>query len=245
MAKTKASWLRPRPREWPGPRPPVSEHERCRELSTKSAEAISVSQIRHSVPQRQLVLLRRRLELQRICHGQRSLVGRVGRVDARDLRPARAPGHAAERAVELGYHETQGSRHVDLVLPVRPARRLQPLRAGLDGRHGRERRPRRAAHGRLGRQAGHRCGHARRPRRSGQLDALHAGRAPARRPRDHQESWPAPHLQRQPVFRGPVQDAQVPPRLSRLGSAPSRTRARSTGASSPGTTRSTVTRASG
>ena len=49
------------------------------------------------------------------------------------LRRARAAGHAAERAVELGHHQAAGPGEVDLLLPVRDPRRVQPLRGGLDG----------------------------------------------------------------------------------------------------------------
>ena len=42
-----------------------------------------------------------------------------------------------------------------------------------------------------------------------------AGRVPARRPRRHQDALAAARLQRQPVLRGAVQDAQVPARLPR------------------------------
>ena len=51
--------------------------------------------------------------------------------------------------------------------------------------------------------------------RPGLLHDLQAGRLPARRPRRHQDPLPPPRLQRQPVFREPVQDPQVPARLPR------------------------------
>ena len=56
-------------------------------------------------------------------------------------------------------------------------------------------------------------GPAHRARRSRQLDDLQAGRVPARRPRRHQDPQPALHLDRQPLLRGAVQDAQVPARV--------------------------------
>jgi hypothetical protein len=39
-----------------------------------------------------------------------------------------AAGHRAQPVVELGYHQTPGSRKVDLLLSLRHPRRLQPLR---------------------------------------------------------------------------------------------------------------------
>jgi hypothetical protein len=35
--------------------------------------------------------------------------------------------------VELGHHEAQGTRHVDLLLSLCDPRHLQPLCRGLDG----------------------------------------------------------------------------------------------------------------
>src|SRR5438094_4125599 len=62
------------------------------------------------------------------------------------LRGPRAAGPAAERALELGHHEVARPRAVDLLLPVRDARRVQPVRGRLDGRPSRERRPGRTVH---------------------------------------------------------------------------------------------------
>ena len=53
------------------------------------------------------------------------------------------------------------------------------------------------------------------PRRPRLLDDLQAGRVPARRPRRHPVPQPPARLQRQPLQRGPVQDAEVPARLPR------------------------------
>ena len=62
------------------------------------------------------------------------------------LHQARAGGHRAERDVVLGYHSTAGTDTLELLLPLRLARHLQPLRGRLDGRRARyERRPRRNA----------------------------------------------------------------------------------------------------
>ena len=55
------------------------------------------------------------------------------------VRQARAAGRAAERAVVLGRVQAEGPGEVDLVLPVRDPRRVQPLRRRLDGAVPRER----------------------------------------------------------------------------------------------------------
>src|SRR6266571_3920751 len=44
------------------------------------------------------------------------------------LRRAAALGHAAQRGLELGHHEAPGPREVDVLLPLRDPRRVQPLR---------------------------------------------------------------------------------------------------------------------
>ncbi len=59
------------------------------------------------------------------------------------------------------------------------------------------------------------CRPADRARRPRHLDALQAGRVPARRSRRHQDPQPTLHLDRQPVLGGPVQDAEVPARVPR------------------------------
>ena len=61
------------------------------------------------------------------------------------LREARAARRAAERAVVLGRLEAQGPGEVDLLLPVRDPRRVQPLRRRLDGPVPRERPARQGA----------------------------------------------------------------------------------------------------
>ena len=55
------------------------------------------------------------------------------------LREARAARRAAERAVVLGRVEAEGPGEVDLVLPVRDPRRVQPLHRRLDSAVPRER----------------------------------------------------------------------------------------------------------
>ena len=72
------------------------------------------------------------------------------------LRQARAAGHRSQPTVVLGYHQAQGPSEVDLLLPLRDPRCLQPLRGRLDGRHPRDGRPGRAVHRRHLRQARHR-----------------------------------------------------------------------------------------
>src|SRR5918996_1501202 len=59
--------------------------------------------------------------------------GAPRRPAAPGVRGARAVGDAAERAVELGYHQAVGAHDVDLLLPVRDPGRVQPLRRGLVG----------------------------------------------------------------------------------------------------------------
>ncbi len=63
----------------------------------------------------------------------------------------------------------------------------------------------------------------------------------AGRPGSDQDPQPSPGLQRQPLLRVPVQDHEVPARVSQTASAPSRTAAPSATSSSPGTTTSTTT----
>src|SRR5437762_8066833 len=54
------------------------------------------------------------------------------RRDQRLRRPG-AVGPPPQRAVELGHHQAARPGEVDLLLPVRHARRVQPLRGRLDG----------------------------------------------------------------------------------------------------------------
>jgi hypothetical protein len=157
------------------------------------------------------------------------------------LCPAGAPRERTERTVVVGYHEAAGPGQVDLLPALRDPRRLFPLRHRLDGRHPGERGPRRAAHRRLGPKAGDRAGQPDHPCRPGQLDDVAAGRAPARRSRDRQEPFPAPHEQRQSVLRGRLQDPGSTAPSSPIGSARSKVPGPSARASSPGTTRSTAT----
>ena len=68
---------------------------------------------------------------------------------------ARAAGHAPESSLELGHHQAARPGQVDLLLPLRDPRHLQPLRRRLDGGAARERGPRRAPHRRDLREARH------------------------------------------------------------------------------------------
>ena len=133
------------------------------------------------------------------------------------LRDARAARHAPNQVWSLGHHQAPGPGEVDVLLPVRDPRRLQPLRRRLDGRAERERR---RSPKKLIAETCERAGH--RARRSSRIHAdrgtsmtLQARRAAARRPRRHQDPLAAARLQRQPVLRGQLQDAQVPARLPR------------------------------
>ena len=58
----------------------------------------------------------------------------------------RAAGPPAQRALELGHHQAPRPGEVDLLLPLRHARCLQPLRRRLDGGPSGERHARRAVH---------------------------------------------------------------------------------------------------
>ena len=152
-----------------------------------------------------------------------------------------AAGDRAEPGVELGHHETARAGEVDVLLLVRAARHLQPLRGRLDGRASRERDAREEAH-RGGLPAtGNRAWSARHPCRPWTVDDIEDHRPPLRRARRHAEPLAAERLQRQPVLRGAVQDAQVPARLSRRFGIRAACAERTAVHSSTGTTASTAT----
>src|SRR5712691_8833748 len=118
-------------------------------------------------------------------------------------------------ALELGHHQAARPGQVDLLLPLRHPRRVQPLRGRLDGRAPRDGGARRAAHrGDLPAPAD-RPRPAHPPRRPRDLDDLEAGGAAPQRPGRDQEPLPAARLQRQPLLGGAVQDPQVPAGLPR------------------------------
>ena len=160
------------------------------------------------------------------------------------LRGAGAARRAAQRGVLVGHHQAQGPGDLDVLLPLRDPRRLQPLRRRLDRPAPRGLARRQGPHRPSLRAAAHPARSADGARRSRQLDDQQARRVPARRSRRPQDPQPAVHLDRQPVLRGAVQDAEVPARLPRPVRL-DRARPRASAASSsPGTTTSTATPAS-
>src|SRR5207253_1084127 len=100
----------------------------------------------------------------------------------RSVLPARVRSPRALSAGELAHHEAAGAGEVDLLLPLRDARRLQPLRGGLDGGTPGEREAGRAVHPRDLRPPGDRSEPAHDPCRPGAGDDLEARRVPACRP---------------------------------------------------------------
>ena len=127
----------------------------------------------------------------------------------------RAGGHRTEPDLVVGHHQAAGAEEVDLLLPLRVARYLQPLRGGLDGRRPRELGARRAPHrGELS-QAGRRARGAHPALRPRRADDQQVHRAVARRPRGHALARPPARLRRQPLLRGAVQDPEVPSGLPR------------------------------
>ena len=162
-----------------------------------------------------------------------------------DVQEARAAGDGAEPGLELGHHQAAGPGEVDVLLPLRDPRHLQPLRRRLDGRPPRERRAGDEAHRGNVRAAGDRPGPADRstptaaPSMTSKSVALLLADLGVT-----QEPLAAERLRRQPVLRGAVQDAQVPAGLSRALRLASRTRAPTAAPSSTGTTASIATAAS-
>ena len=75
----------------------------------------------------------------------RRRAGAARPADPSRLRQARAARRAPERAVVLGRLEAEGPGEVDVVLPVRDPRRVQPLRRRLDGAVPRDRADRQGA----------------------------------------------------------------------------------------------------
>ncbi len=154
------------------------------------------------------------------------------RRSARTPPPGRPPrpqeagvdGRRRQHRLVVGRHETAGTRTAGLRLPLHDDRHIQPLHRGLDGRHPRERGARPAVHPRCPGETG-------RPRGAVD-DPLGSRRDPDRqvrgrtdgRPGRHKIALPAQDVKRQPLQRGPVQDSQVPARLSgsllRPGSRP-------------------------
>ena len=158
---------------------------------------------------------------------------------------ARVARHTPERAVVVGREQAEGSGEVDLVLPVRDPRRVQPLHRRLDGAVPRER-PARDGADRAGDRAA--ADHAEDPdaaRRSRRAAARQAGGLSPRGSRHHENTFAAVHLHRQSLLGVELQDAEVPARVPRAVRR-HRPRPRSTAArSSTGTTTPTATPGSG
>ena len=120
---------------------------------------------------------------------------------------------AFEPDMVLGHHQAVGADQVDVLLPLRRARHLQPLRGRLDGRRPGELGAGRSSHRRDLPQTGRPAPGthpALRPRRA---DDEQVHRTTARRPRRDPFIEPPSGVRRQPLLRGPVQDPEVPPRL--------------------------------
>ncbi len=205
--------------------------------------------------------IRRRRRSMRRCSTRAPISARRARCTACWTPPARSKSGAirsggpttprrnswprAEPGMELGHHQTPRPGQVDLLLPVRHPRHLQSVRRRLDDRAPRERRARRAAHRRDVREAGHSARATHAACRPGRRDAQQTRRAAAGRSRGGQDAQPAVRVQRQPVFRSPVQNPEVLSRNSPTASDRSKTGGRSARCSFPGTTTSTSTVASG
>ena len=140
------------------------------------------------------------------------------------LHQARAGRDRTERNLVVGYHAPSGTETLDVLLPVRVARHLQPICGRVDGR----RTESSALAARLIEQTCLKQGiepetltlHSDR----GAPMTTQVHRATARRPRGDPLAQPPPGQRRQPLLRGAVQDPEVPPRLPRGGSTTSRPR---------------------
>ena len=107
--------------------------------------------------------------------------------------PDRSCWRATQRAVELGHHQAAGPAEVDLLLPLRHPRRVQPVHRGLDGRAPRVGRAGRAADQCDAGQAGDPPRQVDHPRRPRLVDDVQARRPAARRPRRPQ-THSRPHV---------------------------------------------------
>ena len=148
----------------------------------------------------------------------------------------RAGGHGAEPDLVLGHHQAVGADQVDVLLPLRRARHLQPLRGRLDGRRPGELGAGLSSHRRDLPQPGRPAPGAHPALRPRRADDEQVHRTTARRPRRDPFTEPPSGVRRQPLLRGAVQDPEVPPRLP--GPLPRHHRRRSPSAerSSLGTT---------
>ena len=113
----------------------------------------------------------------------------------------------------LGHHQAVGADQVDVLLPLRRARHLQPLRGRLDGRRPGELGAGRSSHRRDLPQTGRPAPGAHPALRPRRADDEQVHRTTARRPRRDPFTEPPSGVRRQPLLRGPVQDPEVPPRL--------------------------------
>ena len=130
------------------------------------------------------------------------------------IREARAARHRAQRGLELGHHQAQGADQRILVLPLRDSGHLQSLRRRLAlGSTRRGRSGRRADPG-FARKAGNRSRSVGDSRGSRAQHDLENGGIADVRARRGQVPQPSVHEQRQPVFRGSIQDPQIPFELS-------------------------------
>jgi hypothetical protein len=141
-------------------------------------------------------------------------------------------------------HEAAWPEEVDLLLPLRAARPLQSLRRGLDAGGPRERQP----GGSLDRgdvpQARSEARDLDPSLRPWISDDGQVHRPAALRPRRDAVAQPPSRLGRQPVLRGAIQDAEVPPGLPGALRGPGGCDPATAARSSRGTTTSTATGAS-
>ena len=112
-------------------------------------------------------------------------------------------------------HAPSGTETLDVLLPVRVARHLQPICGRVDGRRTGELGAGRTAHRANLPQARHRARDADPALGSRGTDDQQVHRAAAGRPRGDPLAQPSPGQRRQPLLRGAVQDPEVPPRLPR------------------------------
>ena len=120
--------------------------------------------------------------------------------------------HRPQPGLELGHYQAPGPGEVNLLLSLRAARHLQPLRRRLAAGPPGGGRPGQGFHRRELRAAAHRPRLARHPCRPRPLDDVPAcGPAPGH-PRDRALAQPAAGVGRQPLLRGPVQNPQEPAR---------------------------------
>ena len=153
--------------------------------------------------------------------------------------------HGPNEIWSLGHHQAARPGEVDLLLPLRDPRHLQPLRRGLDAGPGRTGRARQATDQRHDRQTGRAEGPAHPPLRPGLAHDRQAGRPPARRPRRHQVPQPAARVATTTLIQKANSGPSSTDPTSPTASAASRTPTPTAAASSVGTTTTTVIRASG